>query len=86
MRFPDMLTVVARSRDTGLPAEGIAIFLVLFAESKNNYTVGPLISDERGEVKFISAQREFAIKRAQEMFIMDYEGDLGELPSASHRD
>jgi hypothetical protein len=76
MRFPDAVTVVARDRDTGLPAEGVAIVLVLFAKQKNNYTVGPLISNESGEANFTRAECEFAIKRAQEMFIMDYQGDL----------
>ena len=76
MKFPDTLTIVARNRDTGLPAEGLAIVLVLFAERKNNYTVGPLISNSSGEVNFTRAECEFAIKRAQEMFIMDYHGDL----------
>ena len=76
MRFPDTLAIVARDRYTGLPARGVAIVLELFAEQKNNYTVGPLISNGRGEVEFTRAECEFAIKRTQEMFIMDYQGDL----------
>jgi hypothetical protein len=76
MRFPDKLTVVARDHDTGLPAKDIAIVLVLFATRKNNYSVGPLISNENGQVDFTHSECEFAIKRAQEMFLMDYSGDL----------
>ncbi len=76
MRFPDSLTVSVRDRDTGLPVQGVAVILVLFAKRKNNYSVGPLISNENGQVKFTPAECEFAIKRAQEMFIMDYSGDL----------
>ncbi len=76
MRFPNTLTVVARDRKTGLPAEGVAIVLTLFAEQKNDYTVGPVISNGSGEARFTRADCEFAIKRAQEMFIMDYRGDL----------
>jgi len=76
MRFPDKLTVVVRDRGTGLPAKGIAIVLVLFAAHKNDYSVGPLITDENGQVQVTRAECEAAIKRAQEMFIMDYSGDL----------
>jgi len=76
MRLPDTLTIVARDRKTGLPAEGVAIVLVLFAKEKNNYTVGPLISNANGEVKFTREECEFSVKRSQEMFLMDYQGDL----------
>ncbi|HJX85016.1 MAG TPA: hypothetical protein VJ723_11785 [Candidatus Angelobacter sp.] len=75
MRFPDKLTVVAQDRDTRLPAKGVAIVLVLFAKRKNDYYVGPLITNEKGLVEFTRADCEFAIERAQEMFLMDYHGD-----------
>lgn len=76
MRFPDTLAVVAQDTRTGLPVRDVAIVLVLFANQKNNYSVGPLISNVGGEVSFTRAECEFAIQRAQEMFIMDYQGDL----------
>jgi hypothetical protein len=76
MRFPDTLTVVARDRETGLPVKDVAIVLVLFAKRKNDYNVGPLITDENGKVEFERADCESAIKRAQEAFVMDYQGDL----------
>lgn len=76
MKFPDTLTVLARDRDTGLPVKGVAIILVLFAKHKNDYNVGPLITDETGRVEFTRAECEFAIQRAQEAFVMDYQGNL----------
>jgi hypothetical protein len=76
MRFPDKLTVGVRERGTGVPVQGVAIILVLFAARKNDYYVGPLITSENGRVDFTRAECETAIKRAQEMFIMDYSGDL----------
>lgn len=76
MRLPDKLTVTARNRATGAPANGVAIVLVLFASRKNDYSVGPLIANEDGQVEFTRAECEAAIKRAQEMFVMDYSGDL----------
>src|ERR1700674_2557290 len=76
MKFPDTLTILARDRDTGQPVRDVAIVLVLFAVRKNDYYVGPVITDENGQVRFTRAECESAIKRAQEMFIMDYHGDL----------
>src|SRR5438874_13257060 len=76
MRFPDKLTVTARNRATGLPANGVAIVLVLFATRKNDYYIGPLIANEDGQVEFTRVDCEAAIKRAQEVFVMDYSGDL----------
>jgi hypothetical protein len=76
MRFPEKLTVFAQDPDTRLPVKGVAIVLVLFAKRKNDYYVGPLVTDEKGQVEFTRADCEFAIRRAQEMFLMDYHGDL----------
>src|SRR5437868_13665578 len=76
MRFPDSLTVSVRDRDTGLPVQGVAIILVLFAKRKNDYSVGPLITNKHGQVEFTRAECEAAIKQAQEAFVMDYHGDL----------
>ena len=76
MRFPDNVTVVARDRETGRSVKDIAIVLILFAMQKNDYYVGPLITNGNGQVEFSRAKCNFAIKRAQEMFVMDYAGDL----------
>ena len=76
MKFPDTLTVLVRDSDTGLPVKGVAIILVLFAKHKNNYNVGPLITDETGRVEFTRAECEFTIQREQEAFVMDYQGNL----------
>lgn len=76
MRFPESVTVVAREKKTRIPVKDVAIVLVLFAERKNNYSVGPLITDQAGEVVFTRTECEAAIKQAQEAFVMDYWGDL----------
>jgi hypothetical protein len=76
MRFSDKLTVTALDRDTRIPAKNVAILLVLFAARKNDYCVGPLITDEKGQVHFTRKDCEFAIERAKKMFLMDYQGGL----------
>ena len=76
MKFPDSLSVRVLDRLTRAPVEGLAIVLELFALRKNNYIVGPAISDQAGEVQFTREECKRTIKSDQEMFIMDYEGDL----------
>ena len=76
MKFPDKLTVMIRNHSTGAPANRVAIILVLFASHKNDYYVGPAIAGNDGQAEFTRAECEAAIRRAQEMFVMDYSGDL----------
>jgi hypothetical protein len=78
MMFPEKVTVVVRDRETGLSVNGVAILLMLFAARKNDYSVGPFITDEHGAVNFTRAECEFTIKQAREMFLMDYNNSLGE--------
>jgi hypothetical protein len=76
MRFPDRLLVTARDRGSGLPVTNVALMMTLFAERKNDYSVGPQITDQYGEVRFTKADCEFAINQAKEMFVMDYHSSL----------
>jgi len=68
--------VIAQLSDTGTPVEGVAIVLRLFARSKNDYYVGPKITDVNGQASFSREECVRAIQRAQQMFIMDYVGTL----------
>jgi hypothetical protein len=81
MNFPDKVTVIVRDRQTGLPVEQLAVRMELLAAHKNNYSVGPFVTDEKGQVVFTRAACEFAIKRAKEMFLMDYHSNLKECRS-----
>src|SRR5580704_2228178 len=78
MKFPETLTVTILERDTNLPIEGLAVVLELFATRKNNYIVGPVVSDSSGQVKFTRDECERSIKAAKEMFLMDHIDDLEE--------
>lgn len=76
MVFPDILTVEVIERGTTSPVADIALVLVLKASQKNDYYVGPIITNRDGRAEFTRTVCEQAIARAQEMFIMDYTGDL----------
>jgi hypothetical protein len=74
--FPDSLTVTAIDISTGNPLPEIALVLELKARRKNNYLVGPIITDDAGNAKFTRRGCEDSIANDQRMFVMDYSGDL----------
>lgn len=76
MRFPDKLIVMARDAESGLPVANVALILHLFAAQKNDYDVGPAITDDNGSAEFTREYCESAIHRSKEMFLMDYAGNL----------
>jgi hypothetical protein len=76
VKIPAMLTVLALEQDTDLPLEGLAIVIELFARRKNNYTIGPAISDSAGQVRFTKEECERSVNSDREMFIMDYVDDI----------
>ena len=76
MKFPDKLTLIALDAETGREVPEVAFVLVLTARQKNDYFVGPIITDRYGKASFTRGACERAIARAREMFVMDYVGDL----------
>lgn len=75
MKFPDALLISAVERDTQAAVPNVALVLILKA-LKNDYYVGPAITDEAGLCRFTRADCEEAISIAQKMFVMDYSGSL----------
>jgi hypothetical protein len=74
--FPDTLTVTAIDLATGCPIPEVALLLELKAQRKNNYGVGPVITDKNGQARFTRKKCENDIAHAQQMFAIDYTGDL----------
>ena len=76
MVFPETLTITAIDSATGQPIAAVALLLELRARRKNNYSVGPVITDHNGNASFTKGACENGIARDQQMFVMDYSGDL----------
>jgi hypothetical protein len=74
MKFPDTLSVAVLMQGTNEPVSQVAVVLEIFAARKNDYIVGPLMSDELGRVEFTRAACEASIATHQKMFVMDYVG------------
>jgi len=56
----------------------LVLFVVLFATRKNNYTLGPFLTDEKGEVTITRKVIEKEIADTKKEFPMDYSDDLSE--------
>jgi hypothetical protein len=82
MNFPDILHVRIAELETNLPVSGIALLVTLKALRKNDYGIGPKISDQDGKVEFTKQDCDQAIKLSQQMFVMDYAGDLSSCGSS----
>jgi hypothetical protein len=75
MKFPDILSILVVERGTQKGVPNVAFVLILKA-FKNDYYIGPTITDDDGTCTFSRAACEDAISTAQSMFIMDYSGSL----------
>lgn len=76
LKFPDKVAITAIDSDTGKAVPTVALVLALRPRRKNDYCVGPIITDESGHSEFTRGACERTIDRAKEMFVMDYAGDL----------
>lgn len=76
MKLPEILKVRVMDNETCQPVSNVAIELRLFAASKNNYSIEPLITNANGSVEFSREHCKRSIENAQKMFIMDYAGTL----------
>lgn len=59
-------------------ASDLLVFVVLFAKQKNNYTIGPLLANDQGEIFLRELDLRSHIEKQQSDFPMDYDGGLGD--------
>lgn len=84
MNFPKTVTFRLINAKTKSPIPNVAASLVLYAHSKNDYYVGPKISDKAGRVIFTKEDCLKEIEASQKMFLMDYSSSLDQcLPKVS---
>lgn len=75
MKFPDVLSIRVGERSAPEPVANVAFVLILKG-LKNDYYIGPTITDDKGTCSFSRTECEDAISAAQSMFVMDYAGSL----------
>lgn len=76
MNFPGLVKFVFIDSRTKQHIKNIAATLVLYAHKKNDYYVGPKISNKDGIICFTEDECLKEIKSSQEFYIMDYSSNL----------
>lgn len=86
MRFPKNVFFRLVDSKTGEKIPNLAVSLILYAAKKNNYYVGPKISDKEGVVIFRKEDCLKEIESSKKVYLMDYTSSLEEcLPKISVR-
>lgn len=60
----------------GINIPNLIVYLSLNVKNKNNYTIGPLITNEKGEITLTKKQVESTMNQYNLDFPMDYAGSL----------
>jgi len=65
-------------KDVGGSVQRLIVFLVLHSTVKNDFTIGPLVTDMKGEIILTKAVVDRVISLNKEEFPMDYGGGLND--------
>lgn len=77
MKLPNVLSISARDSERKMPIPNLAFVMVL-KSLKNDYYIGPALTGTNGVCVFTRHDCERSISAAQNMFVMDYSGDLSD--------
>ena len=80
-RFPDKICIRFVDTDKREPVAGLVCKLTLFAAAKNNYYVGPKITDALGQVCFMLGELVQMIELSWRLSGMDYQSPLEDCSS-----
>lgn len=72
MKFPKKIIVTLISSATKRPISNLAVFLEIRAARKNNYDIGPRLTDDAGHVIFTEDEVKSDIEWTLKEWIMDY--------------
>lgn len=78
MNFPSKLSIEFVDVQSSHPIKNLVIFFTLFAKEKNNYTIGPFLSNKEGRCIIVRDKVKQDIKSSQSMYVMDYKSQLEE--------
>lgn len=84
MNLPEQITFRLIDKKTKRPIGNIAISLILYAHKKNDYYVGPKVSNDEGIINFKREECIKEIENSKRFYLMDYLSTLEEcLPKIS---
>ena len=76
LHFPTRLVVCLQEENTGRPVANVALTVTLFATKKNDYHLGPPLSDSSGRVVIDRSWVEASIQENRNFFLMDYSSTM----------
>jgi len=74
--IPEQIKLIFK--DVGGSVQRLIVFLVLYSKAKNDFTIGPLVTDMEGEIILTRTAVDKEIALNKEEFPMDYDGDLSD--------
>lgn len=76
MKFPKELKLIFKDKTSKKPIDNIAVRAILHAKEKNDYNVGPYLSNKSGIIIIKRNDLLREIKASKSFFLMDYKSDL----------
>jgi hypothetical protein len=73
--FPEEINISIKNKERQA-VPNIAIFIRFFATRKNDYVLLPSLSDQKGNIKITKDWIKREIKKAVDLFVMDYASSL----------
>ena len=72
--IPSYIKFIFSNEGVNIP--NLIVYFILNVKNKNDYTIGPLITNERGEITLSKGQLESTINQYNMEYPMDYAGSL----------
>lgn len=76
MNFPKNLKITIKDHSTKKPISNVLFYIELIAPEKNNYYIGPFLTDTLGETIISKIIVNKQISESRALFIMDYVSSL----------
>jgi spore coat polysaccharide biosynthesis protein SpsF (cytidylyltransferase family) len=70
--------ILLKIKSSKYPVDNLILYIEIIAREKNNYGLGPLKTDQNGEVEVTRKMIEKEIHESKRMFIMDYSSNIEE--------
>lgn len=82
---PNTLRVVVLAKGSRTPLKSVVVLVTLIVPYKNNYTIGPTLTDDSGQVCFTRDEMVQEVELCQKHSPMDYSAGLGEMTGVEVR-
>jgi hypothetical protein len=69
-------TTIIRFKSDNNYVENLIVYVVLLSKLKNDFTIGPLFTNDKGEIQITNEDMRATIENAKKAFPMDYNGTL----------